>query len=638
MTFKDLLINLLIFGLIAILMSVFPERASAIENSDCLECHDISMIEEEPPYDSMLTRSIHQDFGCIDCHSSIEELPHEEKVPDVECGNCHFEAAETYQWHGRERVGTDPDIPTCVGCHGKHDILAPSDRDSRVNPLNVPETCGKCHKDIDLTKRHEILYGKAVEVYESSVHGQAALGGVYVAATCNDCHSTGGSAHRILGPGKSESSINHFNIPRTCGKCHQNIEKDFWEGIHGKLVERGEVDVPVCTDCHGEHGIIAPSDPRSRVSPSRVAEATCSPCHESARLNEKYDIPTGRLQTYIDSYHGLKSMAGDLTVANCASCHGAHRILPQTDPTSSIHPSNLRETCGDCHPGISAEMAKTPIHGTPGISQTPVARIVQNIYIIAITIIIGLMVIHWLIDIRKKIKKVATEGEQIRRMDLDEMWQHMFLTVTFITLVVTGFALRYAGAWWAEFIFGFEGGFPLRGVIHRVAAVLFIMTTIWHGLYLMTQRGRQFLRDMWPRKHDFSDFFRMVGFNLGLKNATRPRFGRFSYIEKAEYWALVWGTVVMIISGFFLWFEDFAVQLFPKGFLDVMLVVHFYEAWLATLAIVIWHFYSTIFNPEVYPMNPSWITTKMPREMYEEEHPEDPKIKELRNKHNKNTK
>ncbi len=164
------------------------------------------------------------------------------------------------------------------------------------------------------------------------------MGGIYVAATCNDCHSTGGTAHKILGPGSPESSINHFNIPFTCGQCHKGVENDFWEGIHGKLVARGETDAPVCTDCHGEHGILSPDDPRSPVSRSKVAEQTCSPCHESAVLNEKYGVDAGRLTTFIDSYHGLKSKAGDTHVANCASCHGVHRILPSSDPTLDRQP------------------------------------------------------------------------------------------------------------------------------------------------------------------------------------------------------------------------------------------------------------------------------------------------------------
>jgi formate dehydrogenase gamma subunit len=475
-------------------------------------------------------------------------------------------------------------------------------------------------------RKHGIPLEHPVEVFQSSIHGKASLGGIHLAATCNDCHSAGGTAHRILPPGNAQSAINHFNIPSTCGKCHRNIEQDYWEGIHGQLTLRGEVDTPVCTDCHGEHGVLATSDPRSPVSPSRLAEATCSPCHESARLNEKYDIPSGRLQTWVDSYHGLKSRAGDVTVANCASCHGAHRILPHTDSTSSIHSSNLQETCGHCHPGISTAMAATSIHGTPGVSRTPIARIVQHIYIVAIVIIIGGMIVHWLIDLRKQINLV-NKKKQIVRMRFDELWQHMILALSFTVLVITGFALRFSESWWVKLLFGWEGGFPVRGIIHRVAAVVFILTCIWHVLFLTGRRGRTFFADMWPTRKDISQFWQMIGYNLGFRKE-RPRFGRFSYIEKAEYWALVWGSVVMIISGFFMWAENIAVQWFPKGFLDVMLVVHYYEAWLATLAILIWHMYSTVFSPTVYPMNPSWVTGKMPVDVFRHEHPEDSSLKE----------
>lgn len=613
--FPFLLINLLIVS------SLY-----ALDPQDCLDCHEQAANEAAPTYDSALALSIHQDFECTDCHTEIEELPHDEKVPVVDCGTCHDDEVNIYKKHGRLAVGLGEDIPTCKDCHGKHDILSPVDRQSRVNPINLPRTCGVCHDDLNLTRKHEILYGNAVEIYKSSVHGQASLGGVYVAATCNDCHSISGTAHRILGPGDAESSINHFNIPLTCGKCHQNIENDYWEGIHGKLVARGETDSPVCTDCHGEHGIISPSDPRSRVSPARVAEATCAPCHESARLNEKYGIPSGRLQTWVDSYHGLKSRAGDLTVANCASCHGAHRILPHTDTTSSIYPANLVTTCSECHPGISVELAQTPIHGTPGISQTPIARLISQIYVVAIIVIIGLMVIHWLIDLRKQIQNVL-DKEQRKRMNFNEVWQHTFLMISFLTLVITGFALRFSEAWWVKLLFGWEGGFPLRGIIHRVAAVIFILTVIWHVVYLTSSLGRKFFKDMWPIKEDFIHFVKTILFNLGFSK-DRPLFRRFSYVEKAEYWALVWGTAVMIISGFFLWFDDVAVHWFPKGFLDVMLVVHYYEAWLAFLAILIWHMYSTVFSPSVYPMNPSWLNGKMPAAWYKHEHPADDGIEE----------
>ena len=621
------------WGLLVLNLFLMVGLSNAQSNDDCMQCHaDRSLVVQDTLGKTrslyvdlnLLKSSTHGQLKCVSCHTSIKELPHSEKLPAANCGTCHSAQTEVYQWHGRQKLGVDPDLPTCQSCHGSHDVFHSFSKKSKVNPLNLPQTCGTCHENIDLVKKHHILLEEPVAVFKNSVHGKASMGGLYFAASCNDCHSSNGTAHIILSPGNPQSSINHFNVPKTCGRCHKGIENDYWEGIHGSLTLRGETDSPVCTNCHGEHGILPPDDPRSPVSPTRVAEATCSPCHESARLNEKYGIPTGRLKTWVDSYHGLKSKAGDLTVANCASCHGAHRILPHTDSTSSIYPANLQTTCGGCHPRISATLARTPIHGTPGVSSTPIANVVGNIYIVAIVLIIGTMTLHWLFDLRMQIKKVL-QKKSVQRMTYNEMWQHMFLTITFVVLVVTGFSLRFSDSAWVKFLFGWEGGFPVRGIIHRTAAVIFILTAVWHLIYLTTDRGRRFLSDIFPSRKDLSQFFQMMGYNLGFRNEP-PAFGVFGYVEKAEYWALVWGTVMMIITGFFLWFDNIAVKWFAKGFLDVMLVIHYYEAWLATLAILIWHMYSVVFRPGVYPMNPAWLTGRMPEEMHRHEHTEDPAV------------
>ena len=622
------------WALLSVLIVAYP--LIALAQDDCLECHgdeeltgvdqmggEYSLYVDEARYES----SVHAEFECVSCHTGIVETPHAERLPAVNCRDCHEDEAEIYQWHGYLKVGQSADMPTCADCHGKHDIEVSTEKQSRVNPLNLPQTCGRCHEDLDLIEKHEIMMQHPVELFKNSIHGRASLGGIYLAATCHDCHSTDGTAHKILAAGLSESTVNHFNIPKTCGKCHRSIENDYWEGIHGKLTLRGITDSPVCTHCHGEHGILSPDDPRAAVSPARVAEATCTPCHESAQLNERYEISPGRLRKWVDSYHGLKSKAGDLTVANCASCHGAHRILPSKDPTSSINPANIQATCGHCHPGISQAVASIPIHDTPGVSATPLAALIQKIYISLIIIVIGGMALHWLIDFRKQIKLV-NQKKQVRRMNYNEVWQHVFLMLTFIVLVVTGFSLRFSEAWWVKALFGWEGGFPLRGIIHRVAAVLFMLTTIWHLFYLFTGRGKRFFKDMIPAFVDLKQLWQMIAYNLGVRKK-RPRFGRFGYVEKAEYWALVWGAAIMILTGFVLWFDNLAVRWFPKGFLDVMLVIHYYEAWLATLAILIWHMYSTVFSPGVYPMNPAWYTGKMPLEQYQHEHPEDPDLKDL---------
>ncbi len=596
-----------------------------ITGDDCASCHEAS--GHGTVFADDLRHSVHEGLGCLDCHQDRDTTPHRAvdgfDVACKACRDCHDEASEQYQAHGRAVIGECEDMPKCADCHGDHDILPSDVKASKTHPLNLPRTCGRCHEDLDLTTKYDILIDHPIEIYESSVHGRASRGGVYVAATCNDCHSTGGSAHRILAPGNQTSSINHFNIPATCGRCHKGIESDYWEGIHGQRAARGETDVPVCTTCHGEHGIISPDDPRSPVSSVKVAEATCSPCHESTVLNEKYGMPSGRLTTFIDSYHGLKSKAGDTHVANCASCHGVHRILPSRDPTSTVHSANLRATCGECHPGISEQLAHTPIHGVRGEGlRTPIADVVEDLYIVAIVVIIGLMLMHWAIDVWRHLASVMRKRPQVVRMRRGEVWQHLMLAATFIALVITGFALRYDQGFISRFFFGWEGGFQLRGTLHRGAAVLFMGTVAWHAAFLgLTARGREFVADMLPGWADFTGFLQRIMYNLGRRRES-PRFGRFSYVEKAEYWALVWGTAVMVVTGLLLWFDNWFIQFLPKGVLDVALVVHFWEAWLATLAILVWHMYSTVFSPAVYPMNPSWLTGTMPDEMYRHEHPE----------------
>jgi cytochrome b subunit of formate dehydrogenase len=612
---------LLVFGLAVLFWHSEGRIAAAAELADatCRECHTRTGGFPPEVDATQIAASVHDGLACVDCHADVTALPHASELEPAACGACHDDVAAVYRQHGRAHVGESPYVPTCAECHGGHGIRSATDPESPIHPANLAATCGSCHEDQVLIETLNIRFKHPIQVYQQGVHGQATAGGKDTAASCNDCHSTGGSAHRILPPGNLESTINFFNIPQTCGQCHGTIERDYEEGIHGQMVAAGEVDAPTCTHCHGEHGILATDDPRSPVSPSRVAEATCSPCHESAALNEKYDLPTGRLQSFVDSYHGLKSRAGDRTVANCASCHNAHLILPASDPRSSVNPERLPETCGECHPGISPAVARTPIHATATGHRTGWPRTVQIVYIVLITFVIGGMVVHWLVDLLRQIRNVMAKRE-VRRMDSDELLQHTVLAIAFSLLVVTGFSLRFYESWWSRWLFGWDGGAAVRGTVHRAAGVVLLLGAVWHLIYLATPRGRRFLRDMAPRLSDFREFVQMIRFNLG-RTAEHPHFARFSYVEKAEYWALVWGTAIMGLTGLGLWFENTVVQIFPKGLLDVFLVIHYYEAWLAFLAILIWHMYATVFNPRVYPMNPSWLTGAMPQHMYEAEHP-----------------
>jgi cytochrome b subunit of formate dehydrogenase len=144
---------------------------------------------------------------------------------------------------------------------------------------------------------------------------------------------------------------------------------------------------------------------------------------------------------------------------------------------------------------------------------------------------------------------------------------------------------------------------------------------LWHISYLaFTKPGRSLFKDLLPRWNDLTDPWRVLRYNLGL-SPDKPAFGRFSYIEKAEYWALVWGTLLMGLTGAILWFDNTSIDWFTKLGFDAARTVHFYEAVLATLAIIVWHLYFVIFNPDVYPMNLAWLTGRMSEREMIEEHP-----------------
>jgi cytochrome b subunit of formate dehydrogenase len=115
------------------------------------------------------------------------------------------------------------------------------------------------------------------------------------------------------------------------------------------------------------------------------------------------------------------------------------------------------------------------------------------------------------------------------------------------------------------------------------------------------------------------DVIENVSYYLGLQRQ-KPKIARFGYPEKAEYWAVVWGTLIMGLTGLMIWFKIGIFGFLPRWWIDIALAIHFYEAVLATLAIVVWHFYHVIFDPDVYPVNFAFIDGRVSEELYKEEH------------------
>jgi len=143
--------------------------------------------------------------------------------------------------------------------------------------------------------------------------------------------------------------------------------------------------------------------------------------------------------------------------------------------------------------------------------------------------------------------------------------------------------------------------------VHRLAALLFVLLAVYHGAYAAaTRRGRRQIALLRPRWTDFLDMAGMLRRYLGPIG--RPlRLGHYSYVEKFEYWAVVWGGVIMTVTGGLLYFIDFTLANLPLWVAELARTVHYWEAVLASLAILVWHFYWVFLDPEIYPMNLTWL-------------------------------
>ena len=643
------------------------------QDETCLACHGQAGMKSESGKSISIepakhAASVHGILGCTDCHTAIKEFPHPAKVAKVQCLTCHADEAahakssihgsldvasqschgdqheitaaaltapakcaqchadEVKEFrlsvHGQAAAKGDPDAPTCMSCHGPvHQIQTAGEATSRVAKKNLPDTCASCHSNPQFLSRHKIPFAHPVELYKQSVHGRAVASGDGAAAVCSDCHGS----HGILPSQDARSKVNHWNIATTCGQCHTEISKTYLASVHGQAMRSGVSGAPVCSDCHGEHLILAPKDAGSLVNASRVSMATCARCHSDERLELRYNLPTDRVPSYADSYHGLAMRGGSQSVANCASCHGVHNIFPSADVRSTVNAANLAKTCGACHAGAGGHFVIGPVHvQTASGPAHPVVKWIRWTYWVLIPMTLGFMILHNLLDFFAKLRRPKpghSSSAKVTRMNLNFRIAHWGVILSFPTLVFTGFALKYPEAWWARPLLMWEGHFAFRGAVHRGAAILLVLSTLYHVFHLaVNKRDRMFVKAMLPQFKDATDLLQVFTYNLGITNVA-PEFTKFNYAEKLEYLAFMWGTLVMTVSGLLLWFNNFTLRYLPKWVSDAATAVHYYEALLATFAILIWHSYMVIFDPLVYPMDTAWLDGKVPAEHYRHSRP-----------------
>jgi len=622
-----------------------PDEREPPSDESCLECHETETARTRSEKGEKVTIP-HVDVTCVDCHADLEAYDpesgedHDTPLDPAACADCHEDSAEEWEGsvHGHE-IEKGSFAAGCADCHGSHEVRDPKDRRSTIYPLNIPDTCESCHRP-DPPADHPAPAGEKVVEYETSVHGKALRkDGLIVSATCVSCHGF----HDVREADDTDAPTSRRNLPATCGSCHAGILDTYLEGVHGAAFEKGSDDVPVCNDCHREHAVKDPAVADSSVSAALVAQ-TCARCHADDELANRYGFSATRSLSWGRSYHGIASTYGEKASANCASCHGFHDIFPSSDSRSTVNAANLDHTCGNCHAGATAAFARIPVHSLVDRESNFVPWLVREVYTVLVVGLIGAFVLFVLVDLfgRFRIRMgwgppetehvdpgqwrdedvLVSPTETFERMGYHARLQHGVLILAFLLLVATGLPVFLHDSEWMHSLLGIEGGFRLRSKLHRVAAVALIALSVWHlAILAMLPAARAWFGRMMITWRDVVDFVKDLLFSLGIVNQ-RPAAGDYGLVEKLEYGAVLWGNVVMIVTGAILWRPDWFLDWTPAWTFEVCRIIHGFEATLAFLAIIVWHMYHVHLRPDVFPMSWAWITGRISREEMRRHHPE----------------
>ena len=603
-------------------------------NQDCLRCHGKPELATMRGTQTVslfantdeLARSRHAKIACIQCHTGGDpansERPCKPITAKVDCSICHAETVEQYREsrHGQLSASGSPDAPVCRDCHSPHGTLGKNDSNSPTFSRNVPALCAGCHRTGQKAAvRYRGAQRQIVENYLESIHGKGLMqSGLTVTANCADCHS----AHRELPSSDPRSTVNSVNIAKTCSKCHRGIYEMFTASVHSPDVTKAAgKKLPVCSNCHSAHSI-----QRTDLSNFRLhIMDQCGRCHEKIA------------ETYFDTFHGKVSKLGYLTTAKCYDCHGAHDILPVTDQRSRLSRTNIVKTCGKCHTGSHRQFAGYLTHAThhdpkryPFLFYTFWG---MTTLLVGTLVAAGTHTALWLrrslAERRPSAAERAAAGEvYVRRFSTFQRNLHLTVIASFLGLALTGMLLKFSYAAWAKVLARMLGGFQSAGYIHRFCAVATFAYFFLHLFDVVRKKkasGVSWFRfvfgeeSMMFNRRDLTEFWGSM--KWFLKKGPRPRYGRWTYWEKFDYFAVFWGVAVIGMTGLILWFPTVFTRIMPGWAVNVATTIHSDEALLAVCFIFSIHFFNTHFRPEKFPIDTVIFTTGVPLEELKHDRP-----------------
>jgi cytochrome b subunit of formate dehydrogenase len=638
---------------------VFYEAGAA--NANCMGCHSDETLVGVARGDSASlyvdeqahNESMHSGTACAQCHTEVSSAlrrPCAAVESPVDCSICHEEQVQQHGAgvHGMLAAQGDPDAPVCLDCHEKHTTRGRTNPTSPTFPRNVPQLCAGCHRqgeaaavrravaleawmardtlpgaEVDTGVRRVNHIPPPVESYEMSIHGKGLYeSGLVVTATCSSCHS----AHGELPASDERSTVHPDNLPDTCGRCHHGIEETYQTSIHFPGTGDPDLtfdDLPTCEDCHTSHTISRTDRSDFRL----VMMNQCGRCH------------TDEAGTFFDTFHGKVSRLGDAAAAKCYDCHGTHNILPVTEAASTLSRRNVVETCSQCHSGVNMRFTGYLTHATHHDPEKYPFLFWAFWGMTALLVgTLSFALLHtlaWLFRLWRSPgvwkRHHAAPGEKLyRRFTTFHRTLHLVMLLSFFTLALTGMVLKFSYMGWAQTFAALLGGFATTGVLHRMGAVVLIGTFLvhlWDAWKQKRSSGLSWMQffatpnSLIFNKRDAKEFWQSVKWFFG--RGPRPRYGRYTYWEKFDYFAVFWGMFVIGSTGFFLWFPEFFTLVLPGWWVNVATIIHSDEALLAVAFIFTVHFFNTHFRLDKFPMDPVIFTGRVPVEEFKRDKPDE---------------
>jgi predicted CXXCH cytochrome family protein len=559
---------------------------------NCQDCHGHKGFavpvgkNNTPPYRHLdvnseaLSASVHGRYQCIECHADIKKLPHKKELKTVDCVYCHIlqgkgSAPERTSWFSSDSV-------------------------------NI----------VIQTKR-----------YSHSIHAKKE--GAKNNATCADCHT----AHYVFRSSDSRSTAHKLNAPETCGVCHEKELNEYQQSIHGasrKTPWKG--DSATCTDCHSAHEI----GEKGGVVANRVITQQCGGCHDK------------EARSYKATTHGQLAWLGNKDVAQCKDCHNPHNTHKADNPAAMVSKENILKTCQECHKEAGENFVNFRAHADIGdFERNPELWFLAKIMIVIIIFTLLFFYSHSMLWFWRELKSrpyewITVDGKRFRvrakRVKHDSgkhfrrfSWQwranHWALALSVMTLTLTGMAVMFPEAPWSVLVIDLLGGSTVFGYVHRTAAVVFLFAVFGHAIVVLYRLRKKKDFDWFgpdsllPRKKDWADMKGQFRWFFGKGDA--PRFDRWAYWEKFDYWAVYWGAFIIGLSGLILWFSPFFSRFLPGWVFNLSTLAHGLEAFLAVMTLFVVHFFNNHFRPSKFPLDTVMFIGSWDLEEFKEERPEE---------------